>query len=151
MYVEVVLFVVSVLRGCMGLVVRGSGNHVDAQYCMVGIACAAAARGPLQPHEELGRAAGGLLAGLACAPHAPAACRAALRTLRSLAAARSWWARLACVELAQPLLFYALPVLCASEDYANEAEQFALTLMKDKRLEVGGFLKALMLFQQPRP
>ncbi|XP_013170818.1 PREDICTED: proteasome activator complex subunit 4-like isoform X2 [Papilio xuthus] len=126
----------TVLRGCMGLVVRGSSNHVDAQYCIVGIACAAATRGPLQPHEELGRAAGGLLAGLACAPHAPDTCCEALRTLRSLAVARSWWARLACVELAQPLLFYALPVLCANEDYAKEAEQFALTLMKDRRLEV---------------
>ncbi|XP_068618966.1 proteasome activator complex subunit 4-like isoform X2 [Battus philenor] len=126
----------TVLRGCMGLVVRGAGSQLEVQYGLAGVACAAAARGPLQPHEELGRAAGGLLAALACALHSPAAFDTALRTLRSLPSAHSWWARLACVDLAQPLLFYGLPMLCDRAERAVIAEQFALTLMRDKRLEV---------------
>ncbi|CAH2045535.1 unnamed protein product, partial [Iphiclides podalirius] len=126
----------TVLRGCMGLAVRGASGHMSAQYSIVGTVCAAAARGPLQPHEELGRAAGELLAALGGAPHSPAEFEAALQALLALPAARSWWTRLAGLELAQPLLFYGLPMLCERPGSAVRAEAYAQTLMRDRRLEV---------------
>ena len=49
---------------------------------------------------------------------------------------RSWWARLACIDFAQPLLFYGLPMLCERADRAVATEKFALKLMRDPRLEV---------------
>ncbi|CAH2211451.1 jg25778, partial [Pararge aegeria aegeria] len=58
-----------------------------------------------------------------------------LEVLESLAEGRSWWARLACLEFAQPLLFYGLPMLCAQADRAVRAERFALKLMRDPRVE----------------
>ncbi|CAG4953561.1 unnamed protein product [Parnassius apollo] len=129
----------TVLRGCTGLVVTGVCGRVEAQYPLVGVACAAGARGPTPPHEELPRAAAALLAAVAGASHAANNARAfvtAQSTLETLATQRSWWARLSCLELAQPLLFYALPVLCAQPDAATRAEAFTLNLMRDKRLEV---------------
>ncbi|VVD00858.1 unnamed protein product, partial [Leptidea sinapis] len=48
---------------------------------------------------------------------------------------RSWWARLACLDYALPLLFYGLPLLCAVPERAVRAENFALTLMRDARVE----------------
>ncbi|KAL0869183.1 hypothetical protein ABMA27_007467 [Loxostege sticticalis] len=91
---------------------------------------------PPQPHDELPRAAAGFLAGLALAYHDPPAVDHALAVLARLAQGRSWWARLACVEFAQPLLFYALPLLCAAPARAVQAEDFTLRLMRDPRLEV---------------
>lgn len=49
---------------------------------------------------------------------------------------RSWWARLACLDFAQPLLFYGLAYLCAEPARAERAERLALQLMRDPRLEV---------------
>lgn len=49
---------------------------------------------------------------------------------------RSWWARLACIDFAQPLLFYGLPMLCDRVERAVATEKFALKLMRDPRLEV---------------
>nr|XP_049704771.1 proteasome activator complex subunit 4B isoform X2 [Helicoverpa armigera] len=126
----------TVLRGCMGVIVRGVNGNTETQYTLVATACALAARGPPQPHDELPRAAAGLLASLALALHSPAAFDVALRHLRAGADGRSWWARLACIDFAQPLLFYGLPMLCDQVDRAVATEQFALKLMRDPRLEV---------------
>ncbi|XP_034834096.1 proteasome activator complex subunit 4-like isoform X1 [Maniola hyperantus] len=126
----------TVLRGCMGVIVRGVCGNTETQYELVSTACALAARGPPQPHEELPRAAGGFLASLALANHSYKAFDKALEVLESLAEGRSWWARLACLEFAQPLLFYGLPMLCDRADRAVRAERFALKLMRDSRLEV---------------
>ncbi|CAH0400452.1 unnamed protein product [Chilo suppressalis] len=126
----------TVLRGCMGVTVRGVNGSVVTQHQLIGTACGVAARGPPQPNDEMPRAAAGFLAGLALAYHAPAAFERALAELEARATGRSWWARLACVEFAQPLLFYGLPLLCEEPERAVRAEQFALNLMRDPRLEV---------------
>ncbi|XP_039757771.1 proteasome activator complex subunit 4A-like isoform X2 [Pararge aegeria] len=126
----------TVLRACMGVIVRGVSGNTETHYELVSTACALAARGPPQPHEELPRAAGGFLASLALANHSYKAFDKALEVLESLAEGRSWWARLACLEFAQPLLFYGLPMLCAQADRAVRAERFALKLMRDPRVEV---------------
>ncbi|KOB72977.1 Proteasome activator complex subunit 4 [Operophtera brumata] len=49
---------------------------------------------------------------------------------------RSWWARLSCLDFAQPLLFYGLPYLCADGQRAVAAESLALQLTRDPRIEV---------------
>ncbi|XP_035449064.2 proteasome activator complex subunit 4B isoform X2 [Spodoptera frugiperda] len=126
----------TVLRGCMGVVVRGVAGRIESQYAVVGTACALAGRGPPQPHDELPRAAAALLASLALAHHSSHAFDAALRHLETLASSRSWSARLACLDFAQPLLFYGLPMLCDRADRAIATERFALKLMRDPRLEV---------------
>ncbi|XP_073950503.1 proteasome activator complex subunit 4-like isoform X2 [Choristoneura fumiferana] len=126
----------TVLRGCMALIVRGVNNELRPHYSLVGAACALAARGPSVPHDELARAADGLLAAIALAAHDAAAFRAALATAETVAAGRSWWARLACLDFAQPLLFYGLPLLCDQPELAERAEKFTLKLMRDPRLEV---------------
>lgn len=125
-----------VLRGCMGVIVRGVNGNTCTQYELVSTACALASRGPPQPHEELPRAAGGFLASLALLHHSYTAFDTALDVLETLANGRSWWARLACLDFAQPLLFYGLPMLCDRADRAVRAEQFALKLMRDSRVEV---------------
>ncbi|XP_052744002.1 proteasome activator complex subunit 4A isoform X2 [Bicyclus anynana] len=126
----------TVLRASMGVIVRSVSGNTATHYELVGTACALAARGPPQPHEELPRAAGGFLATLALANHSYDAFDKALEVLESLSSGRSWWARLACLEFAQPLLFYGLPLLCARAERAERAERFALTLMRDSRVEV---------------
>ncbi|CAG9565396.1 unnamed protein product [Danaus chrysippus] len=126
----------TVLRCCMGVTVRGVNCNTEVQYQLVNIACALASRGPPQPHEELPKAAGGFLASLALANHSYQAFDKALDVLESLADGRSWWARLACLDFAQPLLFYGLPMLCDKQERAVRAEKFALKLMKDARVEV---------------
>nr|XP_026489617.1 proteasome activator complex subunit 4B-like [Vanessa tameamea] len=126
----------TVLRGCMGVIVRGIYCNTETQYVLVTTACALAARGPPQPHEELPRAAGGFLASLALANHSCSAFNKALEVLETLAKSRSWWARLACLDYAQPLLFYGLPMLCDAPERAVRAERFALKLMRDSRVEV---------------
>ncbi|KAJ8723976.1 hypothetical protein PYW07_007956 [Mythimna separata] len=126
----------TVLRGCMGVIVRGVNGNTVTQYSMVATACALAARGPPQPHDELPRAAAGLLASLALAHHSAPAFNTALKHLDTLSNGRSWWARLACLDFAQPLLFYGLPMLCDRVDRAVATEKFALKLMRDPRLEV---------------
>ncbi|CAH0594191.1 unnamed protein product [Chrysodeixis includens] len=126
----------TVFRGCMGVVVRGVGGSVSPQYALVGTACALAARGQPQPHDELPRASAGLLASLALAVHSCEAFDTALANLETLADGRSWWARLACLDFAQPLLFYGLPLLCDKVERAVATENFTLKLMRDPRLEV---------------
>uniref|UniRef100_A0A2A4JML8 Proteasome activator complex subunit 4 C-terminal domain-containing protein n=1 Tax=Heliothis virescens TaxID=7102 RepID=A0A2A4JML8_HELVI len=126
----------TVLRGCMGVIVRGVNGNTETHYTLVATACALAARGPPQPHDELPRAAAGLLASLALAHHDTRAFDVALQHLSAGAEGRSWWARLACIDFAQPLLFYGLPMLCDRVDRAVATEQFALKLMRDPRLEV---------------
>ncbi|CAH0756348.1 unnamed protein product [Diatraea saccharalis] len=126
----------TVLRGCMGVIVRGVYGTVRTQHALIGAACGVAARGPLQPNDEMPRAAAGFLAGLALAYHSPAAFDHALDKLEVHVTGHSWWARLACVEFAQPLLFYGLPLLCEQPERAVRAEIFALNLMRDPRLEV---------------
>ncbi|XP_047537196.1 proteasome activator complex subunit 4-like [Vanessa atalanta] len=126
----------TVLRGCMGVIVRGVYGNTETQYELVTTACALASRGPPQPHEELPRAAGGFLASLALANHSCSAFNKALEVLETLAKSRSWWARLACLDFAQPLLFYGLPMLCDEPERAVRAEKFALKLMRDSRVEV---------------
>ncbi|XP_031770190.1 proteasome activator complex subunit 4B-like isoform X2 [Galleria mellonella] len=128
----------TVLRGCMGVVVRGvSGGGASgarALQALVRDACAVAARGPQL--DELPRAAAAFLAALALHLHHAQPFDDALVLLHKLADDRSWWARLSCLEFAQPLLFYGLPLLCDRTDRAVSAEQFALKLMRDPRLEV---------------
>ncbi|XP_072929954.1 proteasome activator complex subunit 4-like isoform X2 [Epargyreus clarus] len=126
----------TVLRGCMGVIVRSLNSRTEIMYEMFSTACALAARGPPQPHDELPRYAGGFLASLALAHHTPQAFDKALTVLEGLADGRSWWARLACLDFAQPLLFYGLPLLCDEPERAVRAERFALKLMRDARLEV---------------
>ncbi|CAH2094496.1 unnamed protein product [Euphydryas editha] len=126
----------TVLRGCMGIIVRGVYGNTETQYELVSTACALASRGPPQPHEELPRAAGGFLASLALANHSHSAFDKALQVLESIAEGRSWWARLACIDFAQPVLFYGLPMLCEEPQRAVRAERFALKLMRDSRVEV---------------
>ncbi|XP_050354061.1 proteasome activator complex subunit 4-like isoform X2 [Nymphalis io] len=126
----------TVLRGCMGVIVRGVYSNTETQYDLVCTAGALASRGPPQPHEELPRAAGGFLASLALANHSSSAFNKALTVLETLADGRSWWARLACIDFAQPLLFYGLPMLCDEPERAVRAERFALKLMRDSRVEV---------------
>ncbi|XP_075982496.1 proteasome activator complex subunit 4-like isoform X2 [Anticarsia gemmatalis] len=126
----------TVLRGCMGVIVRGVANNAATHYSLARVACGVAARGPPQPHDELPRAAAGLLASLALALHDPHAFDVAQQHLDALALGRSWWARLACLDFAQPLLFYGLPMLCDKVERAVRAEKFALKLMRDPRLEV---------------
>lgn len=126
------------LRTCSGALLRGVGgaNGALAPYLMLRAACGAAARGPPQPHDELPRAAANLLARLALALHSTSTFDAALLHLEALADGRSWWARLACLDFAQPLLFYGLPMLCDQGSRAVRAEKFAFKLMRDPRLEV---------------
>ncbi|XP_063387134.1 proteasome activator complex subunit 4B-like isoform X1 [Cydia fagiglandana] len=138
----------TVLRGCMGMIVRGVHGAITTQYTLVGTACALAARGPSVPHDELARAADGFLASVALAANDAVAFQQALRTMETVAAGRSWWARLACLDFAQPLLFYGLPLLCDQPELAVRAENFTLKLMRDPRLEVrqaaGKLLTGLM-------
>ena len=68
----------------MGVIVRGVNGNTVTQYSMAGTACALAARGPPQPHDELPRAAAGLLASLALAHHSSAAFDTALTHLDTL-------------------------------------------------------------------
>ncbi|XP_053613915.1 proteasome activator complex subunit 4B-like isoform X2 [Plodia interpunctella] len=134
-HARAVSLLTTVLRGCLGVMMRGPGNYTGTLYRLARTACALAARGA--PHnDELPRAAAAFLAALALAHHPPDAFDAALDTLDRLADDRSWWARLSCLEFAQPLLFYGLPLLCARTDRAVRAENFALKLMRDSRLEV---------------
>ncbi|XP_060805036.1 proteasome activator complex subunit 4B isoform X2 [Amyelois transitella] len=133
-HANAVSLLTTVLRGCLGVVLRGPGNYTSTLYRLAPAACALAARGA--QHDELPRAAAAFLAALALAHHPPAAFHTALRTLERLADDRSWWARLSCLEFAQPLLFYGLPMLCADPDRAVRAENFTLKLMRDPRLEV---------------
>ncbi|XP_048486309.1 proteasome activator complex subunit 4 isoform X4 [Plutella xylostella] len=126
----------TVLRGCMGIIVRGVNGAITTQYELMRTACALSARGPPQPHDELGRAADGFLASLAMAHHGEDSFDIALAAIEDVATSRSWWARLACVEFAQPLLFYGLPMMCKEPSRAVRAEEFALKLMQDSRLEV---------------
>lgn len=126
----------TVLRSCMGIIVRGINGSTTAQYSLVTTACALAARGPPQPNDELPRAADGFLASLARQHHSSNDFDTALNILEGVANGRSWWARLACLDFAQPLLFYGLPMLCAQPERAVRAEQFSLKLMRDSRLEV---------------
>jgi hypothetical protein len=69
----------------MGVTVRGVNGSIETQQELVGTACAVAARGPPQPHDELPRAAAAYLAALALAHRTPQAFRHALLALRSLA------------------------------------------------------------------
>lgn len=69
----------------MGVVVRGVSGSTVSQYALVGTACALAARGPPQPHDELPRASAGLLASLALAVHSSQAFDTALANLETLA------------------------------------------------------------------
>lgn len=126
----------TVLRSCMGVIVRGVNGSTASQYSLVATACALAARGPPQPHDELPRAADGFLASLARQHHSSEDFDNALALLEELADGRSWWARLACLDFAQPLLFYGLPMLCENPERAVRAERFASKLMRDTRLEV---------------
>lgn len=135
-HARAVSLLTTVLRGCMGIIVRGVNGGTRTQYSLVPLACALAARGPPQPHDELPRAADGFLASLARQHHSADDFDAALAVLEELAGGRSWWARLACLDFAQPLLFYGLPMLCDRPDRAVRAERFALRLMRDPRLEV---------------
>ncbi|KAJ2953222.1 hypothetical protein O0L34_g801 [Tuta absoluta] len=135
-HARAVSLLTTVLRGCMGIIVRGVNGSTVAQYSLVPIACALAARGPPQPNDELPRAADGFLASLARQHHSSEDFDAALTVLQELASGRSWWARLACLDFAQPLLFYGLPMLCEQGARAVHAEKFALALMKDPRVEV---------------
>lgn len=75
----------TVLRGCTGIIVRGVHCNTLCQYRLAGTACGAGARGPPQTHDELPRAAAGLLGGLALAHHPPEAFDAAQDTLDQLA------------------------------------------------------------------
>ncbi|GBP54341.1 Proteasome activator complex subunit 4 [Eumeta japonica] len=126
----------TVLRTCAGAVTVCVGGSAGAQYALAGMACALAARGPPQPHDEVGRAADAFLASLALARHSPETFDVALQHIEDIAKTESWWARLACVSFAQPLLFYGLPFLCAEPARAARAEAFALALMRDPRVEV---------------
>ncbi|XP_045502357.1 proteasome activator complex subunit 4-like [Colias croceus] len=125
----------TVLRGCMTLVVRGAGR-ARRLHALAGAACALASRGGARPLDELPRAAAAFLAALALAPHPRDAFDTALDELERMAHGRSWSARLACLELAVPLLFYGLPMLCDKQESAVRAENFALGLMRDSRVEV---------------
>lgn len=79
------MYVRSVMRGTMGVIVRGACNGAAASYALVRCACGAAARGSPQPHDELPRAATGFLASLALALHHPPAFDTALTHLDELA------------------------------------------------------------------
>ncbi|XP_041968894.1 proteasome activator complex subunit 4-like isoform X2 [Aricia agestis] len=125
----------TVLRCCLGLIIRAVNGNIETQYELLPIACALASRGAPQ-NEELPRAAGGFLGSLCLAHHSSAAFDRGLDVLENLADEKSWWARLACLDFAQPLLFYALPLLCDRPDRAIRAERFALKLMRDSRVEV---------------
>ncbi|XP_059053279.1 proteasome activator complex subunit 4-like [Achroia grisella] len=136
-HADAVNLLTTVLRGCMGVVVRGvtgGGGGARSLQSLVRDACAVAARGPQL--EELPRAAAAFLAALALHHHRAGPFDDALALLHTLADDRSWWARLSCLEFAQPLLFYGLPLLCEQAERAVSAEQFALKLMRDPRLEV---------------
>lgn len=135
-HARAVSLLTTVLRSCMGIIVRGINGSTAAQYSLVATACALAARGPPQPNDELPRAADGFLASLARQHHSSEDFDTALNILEGVADGRSWWARLACLDFAQPLLFYGLPMLCAQPERAVRAEQFSLKLMRDSRLEV---------------
>ncbi|XP_028036645.1 proteasome activator complex subunit 4-like isoform X2 [Bombyx mandarina] len=125
----------TVIRASTGVCVRGvSAGGVGGG--VVRAACRCAARGPTQPHDELPRAAAALLAALAVQTRTAAGFDRTCDELELLATGNSWWARLACLDFAQPFLFYGLPFLCDSPDRAVRAEQFALKLMRDSRLEV---------------
>lgn len=78
-----------VLRVCMGVIVRGVNGATSSQYRLMRVACALSARGPPQPHDELGRAADGFLASLALAHHGPDAFQMALDSLEDVATSRS--------------------------------------------------------------
>lgn len=135
-HARAVSLLTTILRSCMGIIVRGVNGSTTAQYSLVTTACALAARGPPQPNDELPRAADGFLASLARQHHSSEDFDTALNILETVANGRSWWARLACLDFAQPLLFYGLPMLCAQPERTVRAEQFSLKLMRDSRLEV---------------
>ncbi|CAH4031865.1 unnamed protein product [Pieris brassicae] len=126
----------TVLSGCMGIVVRGVNTNLETHFKLVPLACALASRGSTRPHEELPRAAGGFLAALAQVHYRGDSFDRVLNVLEEMANGRSWWARLACLDFAIPLLFYGLPMLCDRPERAVRAEAFALKLMRDSRVEV---------------
>ncbi|CAK1553892.1 unnamed protein product [Leptosia nina] len=126
----------TVLTGCTGVTIRGINSNMETQFELVPIACALASRGTTQPHEELPRAASGFLGSLAQAHYSGAAFDCMLRMLEDMANGKSWWARLACLDFALPLLFYGLPMLCERPERAVRAENFTMKLMKDTRVEV---------------
>ncbi|KAM3962486.1 LOW QUALITY PROTEIN: proteasome activator complex subunit 4 [Aphomia sociella] len=133
-HADAVSLLTTVLRGCTGVLARGPTSSARGHQTLLRPACALAARGA--QHDELPRAAAGFLAALALHHHDDVAFDDALRELHALAADRSWWARLSCLEFAQPLLFYALPLISDSSSRAVYAEEFALKLMRDPRIEV---------------
>ncbi|KAL4715898.1 hypothetical protein ACJJTC_013198 [Scirpophaga incertulas] len=124
----------TVFRACMAMSVRCVDGRVETLLALLRVACGVAARGP--PQEELPRTAAAFLGALATSPHPPPAHSAAMRALHQLAQDRSWWARMTCLEFAQPLFFYSLPLLHAEPERAVQAEEFALKLMRDPRIEV---------------
>lgn len=72
----------------MGIIVRGVNGATTTQYQLMRTACALSARGPPQPHDELGRAADGFLASLAMAHHGEDAFEVALDALENVATSR---------------------------------------------------------------